>query len=107
MSSIYGSNLLDTYKNGSVTINKIFCSKTLDLKSVGYLEHGSSLSDHIPTWVNITKSSTIRLKAILKATFLTRRLNANDSRTVNESIYWCKEDKQTKLTSKEPLIKQI
>ena len=86
VASRHGRNLPATHNNGSLPIDEIFCSDTLQLVASGYLEHGSSLSDHRPIWVDINKTSMIGSKSTLKPTFEARKLKTNDPRVVNKYI---------------------
>ena len=74
MSSIHGENLPETHNNGSHPIDDIFVSQTLEIHAAGYLEHGATLSDHRPIWVDITKQSMIGTKSKLSPTFAARKL---------------------------------
>ena len=82
MSSRHGTDLPETHNNGTVLIDEIFYSSTLNATKVGYLEHGESLSDHRPIWIDFDKSSVIGGKAPLKPTFAARRLKTQDPRIV-------------------------
>ena len=82
MVSRHGQSLPETHNNGTVPIDEIFYSSTLKVLKAGYLEHGSSLSDHRPIWVDFAKSTLIGFKVPLKPTYAARRLKTQDPRIV-------------------------
>ena len=47
----------ETYNSGSLPIDEIFISISLTVKAAGYLEHGASLGDHRPIWIDLDKQS--------------------------------------------------
>ena len=86
MSTKFGKSLPATHNNGSYAIDEIFVSTTVSVQSAGYLEHGSSLSDHCPLWIDVTKDSIIGVKAKLKPTYATRKLKTSDPRVVSRYL---------------------
>ena len=54
--SKHGYNLPATHNAGSLPIDEIFLSSTIELKNSGYLEHSHSSGDHRPVWVDVTKT---------------------------------------------------
>ena len=86
MSSRFGKNLPPTHNNGSYAIDEIFVSSTLQIHAAGYLEHGSSLSDHCPLWFDITKNSMIGFNSKLKPTYASRKLKNDDPRVVSRYL---------------------
>lgn len=85
-SSRHGPELPATYNNGSVAIDEIFCSSTLLVEAAGYLEHGLTLSDHCPIWVDLNKSTVVSTKAKLKPTYSARKLKTNNPRVVKKYL---------------------
>ena len=84
MSTRHGYQLPETHNNGSVPIDEIFYSSTLQVAQAGYLEHGSSLSDHRPLWIDIDINNFIGSKPPVKPTYAARRLKTNDPRVVGK-----------------------
>ena len=82
MSTKHGNNLPETHNNGTVPIDEIFYSSTLHVKQAGYLEHGSSLSDHRPIWIDLDSQFFFGGKPSIKPTFAARRLKTQDPRIV-------------------------
>ena len=87
ISTLHGNQLPETYNNGSKSIDAIFVSKTLQIRQAGYLEHGVTLSDHRPIWIDVTKSSMIGTKSKLAPTFAARKLKTNDPRVVDRYLH--------------------
>ena len=86
IATVHGKNLPPTHNNGSVPIDEIFVSRTININAAGYLEHGSTLSDHRPIWIDVTKQSLIGTKSKLSPTFAARKLKTNDPRIVNNYL---------------------
>ena len=86
MSNKFDSPLPATHNNGSQAIDEIFASSTISIQAAGYLEHGSTLSDHCPLWVDVTKDTLIGTKATLKPTYATRKLKTDDPRVVRKYL---------------------
>ena len=82
MSTKHGKQLPETHNNGTVPIDEIFYSSTLHVSQAGYLEHGSSLSDHRPIWIDLDKQFFFGGKPSIKPTFAARRLKTQDPRIV-------------------------
>ena len=78
------SNLPATYSAGTKPIDEIFVTPTLQVTACGYLDHGSSLGDHRPVWVDIYRPSMLGIKGKLKPTYNARRLKTNDPRIVEK-----------------------
>ena len=62
ISTKHRKNLPETHNNSTVPIDDIFYISTLKVIQVGYLEHGKSLSDHCPIWMDISKTMLIGKK---------------------------------------------
>ena len=58
ISTKHRKNLPETHNNSTVPID----ISTLKVIQVGYLEHGKSLSDHCPIWMDISKTMLIDKK---------------------------------------------
>ena len=84
--SKHGPDLPATHNNGSVAIDEIFCSSSLLVEAAGYLEHGSTLSDHRPIWIDLNKSTVVGTKAKLQPTYAARKLKTNDPRVVKKYL---------------------
>jgi hypothetical protein len=83
ITSIHGVNCPGTYSGGKNPIDEIFCSRSLNVKSAGYLAHGQSTGDHRPIWVDITKKSLLGLQLAKLPSFNARRLKCQDPRVVS------------------------
>ncbi len=81
-------NAPETYNGGSVPIDEIYVSQTLNITSSGYLEHGINNSDHRPIWVEITKESAIGMRPPKITTIKARRLKTGDPKIVNKYNYF-------------------
>ena len=81
--SKHGYDLPATHNAGSLPIDEIFLSSTIELKNSGYLEHGHSSGDHRLVWVDVTKKSTIGDKLPPITTFQARKLKCTDPRVVD------------------------
>ena len=59
MSRHDASTAPETYNGGSELIDEIFASISLAVTAGGFLEHGSSLADHRPIWIDVHKESAL------------------------------------------------
>ena len=86
IASLHGQTLPPTFNSGSSPIDEIFISTSLKITAAGYLEHGTTLGDHCPLWVDIDRTAFIGANGYLKPTYNTRRLKTNDPRTVKRYL---------------------
>ena len=86
ISTLHGPDLPATHNKGSKAIDEIFVSTSLQVQGAGYLEHGLTLSDHRPIWIDITKASMVGTNSKLAPTFAARKLKTNDPRVVDRYL---------------------
>jgi exonuclease III len=80
----HGPDLPETYNNGSKPIDEIFVTSSLSVKNCGYLEHGETLGDHRPIWVEVTRQSFFGLKQKNEPMNTPRRLKCSDPRVMDK-----------------------
>ena len=71
-----------TFSRGSKPIDEIFVSSSLTINKCGYLEQGSTLSDHRPIWIDLDKDDAFGSKLPPSMSFKARRLKCNDPRII-------------------------
>ena len=79
----HGSKGPATHNRGSLPIDEIFVSSTLQVIAAGYLSYGECGSDHRPLWVDITKTSALGARLPEIPSFQARRLKCRDPRIVD------------------------
>ena len=82
MQSKHGKSLPPTYNNGSKAINEIFISSTLQITNVGYAQFGSTMGDHRPVWLDVTKATALGANLHRPTSRKARRLRCKDPRVV-------------------------
>ena len=71
-----------THANGSVPIDEIFVSASLDIQACGFLEQGRNGGDHRPVWIEVFKEDALGTSLPPVATYAARRLKMADQRIV-------------------------
>ncbi len=80
----HGTSGPETASRGSVPIDEIMVSSTLQIQAAGYLPHASSLGDHRPIWLEVSKDSALGSKLPPIPSFQARRLKCRDPRIVQK-----------------------
>ena len=83
ITTFHGKRGPETHSRGTKPIDEIFLSVGLDVQACGYLEHGTTLGDHRPLWVDISKTSALGSKFQNFPNHRARRLKASDPRILN------------------------
>ena len=80
----HGNEGPETYNNGSKPIDEIFITPAIEVTASGYLEHGKSVGDHRPIWVEISKESAFGSVLPDLPSFKARKLKCHDPRIVTK-----------------------
>jgi hypothetical protein len=78
----HGTQGPETFSGGSMPIDEIFCSSSLQVKAAGYLQHRQATGDHGTIWIDVTTDSFLGVDRQPLPSYKARRLKCQDPRIV-------------------------
>jgi hypothetical protein len=94
----HGTQGPETFSGGSMPIDEIFCSSSLQVQAAGYLQHGQATGDHRPIWIDVTTDSFLGADRQPLPSYKARRLKCQDPRIVVKYNTVCSNLLQTTAT---------